>query len=78
MSDWEACNHQTAQVNCYGYRGMFNISKAHLHQNVRSYFNLTGQDFGNNFATHPPEWSSIRSFIVTAKHPTQPGRDTHY
>jgi hypothetical protein len=76
MSDWEVRNHQTAQVNCYGYGGMFNVSKAHLHQNVRSYFDQTSLDFGDNFATHPPEWSSVRSFIATAKHSPQPESDT--
>jgi hypothetical protein len=75
MSDWETRNHQTAQVNCYGYGGLFNVSKAQLHRNVRSYFDLTGLNFGDNFATHPPEWSSVRSFIVTAKHPAPPGED---
>jgi hypothetical protein len=72
MSDWEVCNHQTAQVNCYGYGGMSNISKAHLHQYVRSYFDLTGLDFRDNFATHPPEWSIVKSFIITAQHMSQP------
>jgi hypothetical protein len=67
ISDWEDRNYQTAQANCYGYGDMFIVSKAHLHQNVHSYYNLTGLDFGDSSITHPYEWSSVRSFIVTAK-----------
>jgi hypothetical protein len=46
---------------------MTNISKENPHHNVRNYFNKDSQDFGANFATCRPPWSSIQSFIRSAK-----------
>jgi hypothetical protein len=69
MSSWEVRNHQGARLNGYGYGSMFPISQVDHYANVYSYFNLVGINLGNNFASEPPSWSSIRSIIVSTKHP---------
>jgi hypothetical protein len=67
MGVWEKKARQEARVNVSGYRGMTNISHGLLHRNVRNYFHLDNIHFVVDFATQPPEWSSIRTFIVNAK-----------
>ncbi len=66
MNAREIHNYKPAQVNCYGYGGMWSITKAQLHANVLWYFDLSNLSFGDDFATCSPAWSSVQSFIATA------------